>query len=414
MRAAGCLLLGLAWVEAAPPVVVLPGLMGSMLEVDVDPNATLPALCAAKQYFNGGEKTRLWADVGELSIDFACFEFMAGLATNNETFLSESPAGVTVTAPKDGIKATSCLDPANAATCLASSYLKGFLDYMIESHNYTLAHDVDVVAYDWRVSPYNHYRPGGFFETLKARIERMAADNDGQRVTLTGHSMGGYVGALFLNTYVDAAWKDRYINAWVSVAGVYAGAGKAMGALLYGGAQGFPFAHHLVFDILKGWGGMMALLPSNAPGAAVWPSNFTAIQIGEKKYSVDELQAAMEALGQIPSAHLTDKLRSLDSQSPPGVKAHCVFARGSSTAVAAKFKSAEGLARWYPETLHGDGDGTVPIESLSVCNNWAGRQPQHVAVHEFPPAMVKGSHFGLMAFNSGVWEVIARAAADSV
>ena len=40
---------------------------------------------------------------------------------------------------------------------------------------------------------------------------------------------------------LDQGWKDRFIESWISVAGVFGGAPKASRFLISGGKEGIPF-----------------------------------------------------------------------------------------------------------------------------------------------------------------------------
>lgn len=66
---------------------------------------------------------------------------------------------------------------------------------------------------------------GEFFQNLTRLIENTYYENNNSQVVLLGHSMGNPMLLYFLNR-MDQAWKDKFIKAFVSLAGVWAGAVK--------------------------------------------------------------------------------------------------------------------------------------------------------------------------------------------
>ena len=66
---------------------------------------------------------------------------------------------------------------------------------------------------------------GLFYANLTKLIESTYAENGNTPVVVVGHSMGNPVMLYFYN-HKPQAWKDKYIRAHMSLAGVWAGAVK--------------------------------------------------------------------------------------------------------------------------------------------------------------------------------------------
>ena len=73
---------------------------------------------------------------------------------------------------------------------------------------------------------------------------------------------------------------------------------------------------------------------------------------------------------------------------------HCLYGTGIATPKnwiygPGKFPDSQ------PRANFEDGDGTVNLRSLKVCDNWAGKQLQPVHVKQFPKQM----HMGILSFQ---------------
>lgn len=80
---------------------------------------------------------------------------------------------------------------------------------------------------------------------MKILVEKAYADNDNTPIILICHSMGSPNMLYFLNRQKQA-WKDKYIRALVTLAGVWGGTVRAMKVFAVG-----EYSRHLVFDMLS-------------------------------------------------------------------------------------------------------------------------------------------------------------------
>lgn len=107
---------------------------------------------------------------------------------------------------------------------------------LLEDLGYTREVDLVSISYDWRKSPSDWMKPGGYFSQLKAGIENLRKTS-GKTVIPVSFSLGGPVLAVFLNRYVTSAWKDANIANWVSYSGTFGGVQESLyQQLTYNGA----------------------------------------------------------------------------------------------------------------------------------------------------------------------------------
>ena len=325
---------------------------------------------------------------------------------------------------------------------------------------YTVKHNLDVVPYDFRLGvadKYKHFGPGnaygGYFIEVKQRVEQMYRDNGNAKVTLCGHSLGGTLAVLFLNTYVDQKWKDTYIARLISVAAPYAGTMNALQAAVVGENVGSPLPLWTLQPLIATWPGMYMLFPMlhNAT-AHIWSPDRVLMRIGTetaraktllqksseksnskpdtnsqslksphkgcimnfsdkptqplREYTVRDLPQLVRDMPHMEDIY-GDLLESLPASanyySPPGVPVDCIYSNGVRTTDRIEIDSTADSDRYNPR-LHTtqEGDGTVTFGSLQLCSRWGGEQRQEVKTFFFPGI----DHVEIMAGHPEVWRLI--------
>lgn len=75
----------------------------------------------------------------------------------------------------------------------------------------------------------SHYNNNLMFNHILNRLKKLVEDtyktSGNEKVVLVSHSLGGLTISTFLHS-VSQQWKDTYLHAWVSAAGVFGGAVK--------------------------------------------------------------------------------------------------------------------------------------------------------------------------------------------
>ncbi|KDQ11270.1 hypothetical protein BOTBODRAFT_35570 [Botryobasidium botryosum FD-172 SS1] len=190
--------------SAHHPIIIVPGIISTGLESW----STSPEY---RHYF----RKRLWGTATMIrAVVTEREKWVAALTLDHETGLD--PPGIKVRAAQ-GIDA-------------ASSFMAGYWIWakIIENLaciNYD-SNNLELAAYDWRVSFYNLEIRDGYFSKLKASVERFKK-RENKKVVLVGHSMGGTVRftldialvAHTLNTFSRSTTYRSFCFKWVEAAG---------------------------------------------------------------------------------------------------------------------------------------------------------------------------------------------------
>uniref|UniRef100_A0A915CQL5 Group XV phospholipase A2 n=1 Tax=Ditylenchus dipsaci TaxID=166011 RepID=A0A915CQL5_9BILA len=221
-------------------------------------------------------------------------------------------------------------------------YFANIVDALV-SWGYTRGKNVAGAPYDWRKSP---PELKDYYIQLRTLIEILYRYNNNTRVVVLGHSMGNPIMNYFYHNYVDQTWKDKYVEAHVSLAGAWGGSLQIMKLF----ASGYNMDYYRII-----------LPPSALRGMQ---RSFTS------------------------SAYL------LTEVGPPGVKVHCLY--GIDVKTAEQFVWAKGYFPEYQPTtiVYGDGDGTVNIRSLETCKQWNESNNAGKSSQIYP--LSKADHMGIL------------------
>ncbi|KAJ5989053.1 hypothetical protein N7481_004263 [Penicillium waksmanii] len=252
-------------VKAKHPVVMIPGVISTGLE-------SWGTGDTSRQYF----RRRLWGSwsmMRALVMDKA--EWKNHIMLDRKTGLD--PPGVKLRAAQ-GFDAT-------------DFFITGYWIWnKILENLATIGYDPTnafTAAYDWRLSYLNLEIRDQYFSRLKSYIET-AVQVQGEKITLTSHSMGSQV-VLYFFKWVESEeygkggkdWVNKHIDSWVNISGCMLGAVKGLTAVLSGEmrdtAQLNAFAVYGLekflskeerAEIFRAMPGISSMLPKG--GEAVW------------------------------------------------------------------------------------------------------------------------------------------------
>lgn len=251
------------------PVILVPGVISTSLE-SWGLNGT--SECPSRPHY----RNRLWGGwymIRTMLLDKACW--LQHIMLDKETGLD--PPHFKIRAGQ-GIEA-------------ADFFITGYWIWnrIIENLS-ALGYDTNtmsVASYDWRLGYPDLEIRDSYFSRLKSQIELMHKTS-GQKVVLSGHSMGSQVIFYFLK-WVEAegfgnggpSWVNDHVEAFVDISGSMLGAPKALPALLSGemrdtvqlnalAVQGLErfFARHERAEMLRSMPGIASMLPKG--GEAIW------------------------------------------------------------------------------------------------------------------------------------------------
>ena len=394
----------------AAPLLIVPGILGSVLEAKRVNATWLPSTC-----MQNTEWYKTWFDLQAISFGFGCWSEVMRLKVSPDGTTEDRP-GIHIRVMPDSIKAVSCYNPSCTFTCDNTVYLQEFFRFMTteananvgaayrKNHtyaveNYELRKNLDAIPYDFRRSMRDIRT--AFFPLLKSRIERMYAANGDQRVTVLGHSLGGLHTNLFFNTFVDAEWKSKYIRRFIPVSVAYGGSVKAMHGVLIGDTQGWPLPFSWTRSLLETWCGLYAAFPRI--NSKLWKD--TAIMtVGDTSYGTKDIKKLFKDAGLSYIAKAFDALNSEhDYDSAPSVETHCLYSTGFTTMQSIhidSFHDSDRDNRRLVEDM--DGDGSVARKSMELCHQWREAQAEPVQTTVYDGI----EHMPFMADNRPLWQQI--------
>jgi lysophospholipase-3 len=271
-----------------------------------------------------------------------------------------------------------------------SSVYEDLIERLTSEHGYVVGQSLLGAPYDFRLVADDAYVKQ-YFADLKALIELAYDKTSGcetgpKRVFVMGHSLGNPVLLYFLNTYVDQAWKDKYIRAFIPVGPPWTGSPKAYRTLLSGDAEGMPGDNFEFLAAERLMGGLLWMAPF--PGAH-GERDFVAVAGEEYGASVEDYQALFgEVAGRKKQALILSEIITprAGSVGDPGVLVGCLHGAGLPTEAHYTYASrAFDTDPVIDQKV--EGDGTVTLEVLELCKEW-----DQVAAKSFDG----GEHLGLL------------------
>jgi len=341
-----------------PPVVCIPGVGGSQLSARIGrPNAPHWYCKSNSDWY------LVWLTLMDLIPGpiLDCWSYNIMLNYTNSTGQFSNSTGVDVMANYFGTTVGfEYLDPTVPSQTI---YFAAVVESLV-AVGYKRGVNLFGAPYDWRYSP--NYLPY-YFQALKQMIEDAYTTNGDTRVAVIAHSMGNLFFLTFLRT-VSQEWKDRYILTYMATSPPWVGAVEAVQSLTSGYDFSIPYLPPSSAKIIQ------QTFASNyflLPYPKYYGSN-VFVQTPKKNYTALNYDDLLSDLG-IPQMY-DPWIRSLhlaNPYEPPGVNTYCLYGYNVTTLHQEIFSSNDFTKR--PTLVNGDGDGTVPIESLIFCNNWAGK-----------------------------------------
>lgn len=240
----------------------------------------------------------------------------------------------------------------------------------------------------------------GYFDNVKKLAEDMYNDYH-HPITLIVHSMGGPISLYFLTQVVSEEWKQQHIKQYISLSSVWAGAIVSVQSIISGDNEGIVIDKQI-------WGRATArsyqtslwLLP---PPGDIWGKDQVLAYTPQGNYTAYDYQKLFKDL---KLEHEWEKYQLvLDATShfpPPNVTTYCYYGLGKDTPFQLHY-SAKNYPDSPPDITTCDGDGTVPVVSLTVCERWKTQQPFKVYTKGFSP--VEHVH---MLKNEGVIDAVTE------
>ncbi|XP_012688613.1 group XV phospholipase A2 [Clupea harengus] len=350
------------------PVIIIPGDLGNQLEAKLDKPSVVHYICYKKtnEYFT------LWLNL-ELLVPVAidCWIDNIRLIYNCTTRTSEAPVGVEIRVPGFGKTDTlEYLDPSKRGVGM---YFFAIVQGLVND-GYVRGDDIRGAPYDWRKAPNENK---AYFLALQQMIEEMA-HKAGRPVALIAHSMGNVYTLYFLNQQPQA-WKDKYIETFISLGPPWAGVAKTLRVVASGDNNQIPVISSLKIRQQQRTAVSTIWL---FPNANTWPADQVLIQAPTANYTVQDYQRFFQDVGFPDGWEMRKDTEPLVSAlEPPRVSMHCLYGSGVPTPELYRYTT---FPDGEPAVTYGDGDGTVNLRSATQCKRWVGKQTQPVKLVELP------------------------------
>ena len=219
----------------------------------------------------------------------------------------------------------------------------------------------------------------GYYDRMKTLVEDMYQQNSKQKVTIVAHSMGGPVTLYFLTSYsgVNQQWKDKYINAWVTLSGAWSG-GVATVPVVVTGTSKTPmflkFFDDLIATFLAPITRTFESFPFIFPKASVF-GNSVLISTPSRDYTANDYKQLFRDIGHTNGYKMFQGVQKVNQGYPsPNVHTYCYYGVNVKTPEKfiydKDFKVDNTVGLRESRVQYGDGDGAVNTVSSEVCHKW--------------------------------------------
>ena len=385
------------------PIILVGGLGGSAL-MSERKNAKEPHWwCSDKT-----EPFQLWASLNEM-IPFVTEECLShDLSLEMKTFngsirgLKQKDEGVLIYGKDYG-----GLNGVNYITNFEvqdGAYMHELTNYLINEGGYIAGKNLRALPYDWRLGPLEWMvstQPiGGDFEKFKALIEQTFRWNDNTAVSLLGHSLGGPFIQLFLASYVDEAWKAKYVKQMISISGSFDG--DVHSPIFYTAGDNYGLSFFLektAKELIHGFGSPQYMSPLVSPykyPMFIYKNNATG-KVLSYMSTPDEYRRLYQDAN-VPQGWdiFTNELNAVKDVKfkSPNVTMHCIFGTDVWATTQYKYEGAKDLQDLVYSDVKDSGwekgDGTIPNYSLELCSNF--KQDRPIFTHKF----INSTHINIM------------------
>lgn len=371
--------------EGIKPVVLVPGALGSQLEAKLNKQESSNFYCSTQSNwfliwlsleFFLGPGLNCWADNFRMNFTNGEFKDIDGVQIRAKYF-----------GELDGVKFIDNFSMFGYYNALSQQILA------VEGAEEGL--NVRAAPFDFRYAPPSK-RSERYFVKLKYLIEEMYETNDGQPVVIVAHSLGCLMMSTFFNR-MSEEWKSKYVDSFMSIAGVYAGALKLVKTMVsHGVVDDVPdfisnrFVHRSVARTIMGNYFML-------PRQPYWDKE-VLLSTPNKNYTVRDYAELFTDLGHPKGGAKWETVQNSSSVAEHGVKTFCFNGKGLDTAAAYYYNDQKNFPDQIPKEVQGKGDGTVPVRSLAVCHDWAStdqvfeyetEEAEHLNILSHPDVMGK-------------------------
>ncbi|CAH1778953.1 unnamed protein product [Owenia fusiformis] len=353
------------------PVILVPGDGGSQFFAKLSKPSVIHYWCSqhTTAYFS------LWLNLEMVSpFVLDCFVDNLRLVYNETSRKTSNSPGVDIQIREFGnTSSVEWLDPSQVSP---TSYFSPIANALVKA-GYQRGKSIRGAPYDFRKAP-NELQD--FFVKFKALVEDTYKINDNKKVVFVCHSMGNVMMLYFLNQQKQS-WKDKFVSSMISLSGPWGGAAKTLRLMASGDNLGLFVVNPFTVRPEQ------RSMPSSAwllPYDNFWDKDEIVVSQPNANYTVHDYKQFFEDIKFPNGFHMREDTKNLlqGSEVAPGIEVHCM--NGIKVQTPASFKySAKQWPDRQPDTIYGDGDGTVNQRSLYGFKRWQSKQKQKITHTEY-------------------------------
>lgn len=386
------------------PIILIPGLLGSRLQARLDKPNRVNVLCRKQ---SGSRWQEMWLSVKNfLPLLVDCWFDNARMVPDPSTGFTQSSPGVTVRVPDFGsVESVRVMD---LSSTRVSKYYASIIE-LYTSIGYTPDKNLLAAPYDFRLAP---QQLDDYFRQLDALIERVqqrrGQSRTGQPVTLVCHSMGCNNMLVYLRAK-SSAWRRQHVRKLIALSSPWGGAFKALKALVVGDQLDLPLVSETKMrELARTFPSIAYLLPRPEVYASSNQRHLNSttgepsatlpifVKTPSRQYDARQVGQILLDLG------LEDQFRWFEQTSQfvrpyepiEDLRVDCVHGQNIPTMESLYFARDEDYPNGPYELIKGEGDGTVNIESLKVCEEWESKLGSKM-VRNF--AIYNTNHLGVLS-----------------
>jgi len=339
-----------------------------------------------------------------MELEYPCFYTYMGQNFSAETMKWSLTPGVNLSIPKWGTTyAVDTLDPDAIIKKIAVPYYHDMIE-ALKKVGYVDGVNVAGGGFHWYQPPNAEW-----VQRMMALIKDLYEKNGNTPVILVAHSMGAPY-SYYLIRSVGDDWMKKYVHKIFYVAPAFMGSVNALNFMFDGFDYKIPIAGKVLAPLSRHVASVWMLLPF----ADAFKGEIVAYT-PHKNYTFDMIPDLLKEIG-VPDVDAKLKttqgilLTFNNYDRPPPVPTEFILGRGLPTIHALKFKKdiqkCDPDGNWDIDGReNGDGDGTVPAESLKYCFEKWRDMGAETSVHYIE----KGPHVGLI-YDQRVIEMVVNAA----
>jgi len=371
-----------------PPVVLIPGVGGSQLSALISKTRPTHWYCD-----NNNKWYLIWLQLSQLSPGgpVECWTFNMQLNYTDDSALGTFYNSTGVEIMVDYFGSTLGFEYLDPSVKSETVYFANLVNSFVKL-GYVRGQNLLGAPYDWRLAPLYLQN---YMDDLKYMIETAYSVNQ-SKVAIVAHSLGNLFFKSFLQT-VSQEWKDQYILTYVAASPPWVGAFTAVQSLTSGYNFGIPYLPAADAKIVqRTFLSTYFLLP--------YPEYYgdqVLVSVPGKNYTAQDYASLLSDVG------VKDMLKpyklsfnTSDPYDPPGVDTYCFYGYNLSTVIRENYA---GSSFTKLTMVRGDGDGTVPVESLTFCKTWSSKTSKKLVVKGYSGQ----EHVDLLSYPPFIQDVLS-------